>query len=142
MKLMDMSCPHCGAQLRVNSELRHVQCEYCDSILLIDNEQSRTQYDNSEEAGYRFELGRQRAQAEMYRQFEENREDDLFETEPVPAAPQPRRRTWLWVLGWIFIFPVPLTILLIRKEDMKPLVKYAIIAAAWIVYFAIARSNR
>ena len=56
MKLMDMSCPHCGAQLRVNSALRHVQCEYCDSILLIDNEQNRTQYDNPEEAGYRFEM--------------------------------------------------------------------------------------
>ena len=133
MKLMAMSCPHCGAQLRVNSDLRQVQCEYCDSILLIDNEEQNVQYNNTEEAGYRFEMGRQRAQAEINEQYYEI---------PVASAPPPKRRTWLWVLGWIFIFPVPLTILLIRKEDMKPTVKYAIIAAIWVIYFAIARSNR
>ena len=48
-----------------------------------------------------------------------------------------KRKTWLWVLGWIFIFPVPLTILLLRKKDMKPALKYGIIAAAWIVYLFI-----
>lgn len=142
---MDMSCPHCGAQLRVDSEQQHVQCEYCDSILLIDNEQRHTQFDNSEEAGYRFEMGRQRAQAEMSRQSHNDlvRSDELtVPAAPVMQAPPAKRRTWLWVLGWIFIPPLPLTILLIRKEDMKPIVKYAIIAAAWILYFAIARSNR
>ena len=48
-----------------------------------------------------------------------------------------KRKTWLWVLGWVFIFPVPLTILMLRKKDMKPAVKYCIIAAAWIVYLFI-----
>ena len=48
-----------------------------------------------------------------------------------------KRKTWLWVLGWVFIFPVPLTILMLRKKDMKPVLKYGIIAAAWIVYLAI-----
>lgn len=47
------------------------------------------------------------------------------------------RKTWLWVLGWIFIFPVPLTILLLRKKDMKPAVKYSIIAAAWLLFLVI-----
>lgn len=47
------------------------------------------------------------------------------------------RKTWLWVLGWIFIFPVPLTILLLRKKDMKPAVKYGIIAAAWLLFLVI-----
>ena len=80
-----------------------------------------------------FEMGRQRAQAEMNEQYYE---------EPVTPTPPPKRRTWLWVLGWIFIFPLPLTVLLIRKEDMKPVVKYAIIAAVWVLYFQLARSNR
>ena len=48
-----------------------------------------------------------------------------------------KRKTWLWVLGWLLIFPVPLTILMLRKKDMKPAVKYGIIAAGWIVYFLI-----
>lgn len=50
---------------------------------------------------------------------------------------KPQRKTWLWVLGWICIFPVPLTILLLRKKDMKPAVKYGIIAAAWVLYLII-----
>ena len=51
------------------------------------------------------------------------------------------RKTWLWVLGWICIFPVPLTILLLRKKDMKPAVKYGIIAVAWLLFFVIGMSG-
>ncbi len=50
-------------------------------------------------------------------------------------------RTWLWVLGWIFIFPLPLTVLLIRKKDMKPAVKYGIIAVAWVLFLVIGVSG-
>lgn len=49
-----------------------------------------------------------------------------------------KRKTWLWVLGWLFIFPIPLTILMLRKKDMKPALKYGIIAAGWIVYLLLA----
>ena len=51
------------------------------------------------------------------------------------------RKTWLWVLGWIFIFPLPLTIILIKKKDMKPWLKYGIIAVAWILYLILAFGN-
>ena len=34
------------------------------------------------------------------------------------------------------MFPIPLTILLLRKKDMKPAVKYGIIALAWVLFFA------
>ena len=47
------------------------------------------------------------------------------------------KKTLLWVLGWICIFPLPLTILLLRKKDMKPAVKYGVIAIAWVMFFAI-----
>ena len=57
--------------------------------------------------------------------------------QPVP----PKRKTWLWVLGWIFIFPLPLTLILIKKPNMDKKVKYGIIAAAWIVYLAIGLSG-
>lgn len=51
-----------------------------------------------------------------------------------PIKPVKKRKTWLWVLGWIIIFPLPLTILLLRKKNMKPVLKYGIIAVAWIFY--------
>lgn len=48
---------------------------------------------------------------------------------------------WLWVLGWILIFPIPLTILMLRKRDMKPLTQYGIIGAAWILFIIFASSH-
>lgn len=53
-----------------------------------------------------------------------------------------KRKTWLWVLGWIFIFPVPLTILMLRNKTLKPVIKYGIIAAAWIAYLIIGLSGK
>ena len=53
------------------------------------------------------------------------------------GQPVKKRKTWLWVLGWIFIFPLPLTLILLKKKDMKPALKYGIIAIAWILYLII-----
>lgn len=52
-----------------------------------------------------------------------------------------KRRTWLWVLGWIFIFPVPLTVLMVRNQKLGKVEKIAIITAAWLIYlfFGYAR---
>jgi DNA-directed RNA polymerase subunit RPC12/RpoP len=62
-------------------------------------------------------------------------------TYSAPYAPQPKKRTWLWVLGWIFIFPVPLTILMLRNRIIPVGVRYAIIAVAWIIYGSLALSG-
>ena len=35
-----------------------------------------------------------------------------------------KRKTWLWVLGWIFALPVPLTILLLRNKKLKNLLQF------------------
>lgn len=56
---------------------------------------------------------------------------------PNETAKASGRKTWLWVLGWLCIFPLPLTILMLRKKDMKPMIRYGIIAVAWVAYFAI-----
>ena len=53
------------------------------------------------------------------------------------GKPPKKRKTWLWVLGWIFIFPVPLTILMLRNQKLSKPVKIGIIVAAWIVYLII-----
>ena len=62
-----------------------------------------------------------------------------------PAQPKPKRKTWLWVLGWLFMFPAPLTIIMLKNESVKqslnPKVRYAIIAAAWLLYQAIGLSG-
>ncbi len=43
----------------------------------------------------------------------------------------------LWILGWICIFPLPLTIILIRNKRIKPIIRIIVIVLSWIVYFMI-----
>ncbi len=52
-----------------------------------------------------------------------------------------KRKTWLWVLGWIFIFPLPLTLILVKNKKMKPVLKYGLIATAWLLYLIFALSG-
>ena len=52
--------------------------------------------------------------------------------------PVKKRKTWLWVLGWLFIFPLPLTILLVRNKRMNKVVKIIILVIAWLFYLLIA----
>lgn len=47
-------------------------------------------------------------------------------------------KIWLWILGWLFIFPLPLTILLLRSRKLKRGIVYGIIAAAWLFFLLIA----
>lgn len=136
MKLVDTICPYCGSALKIDPSNNSATCEYCGATLLIDDEVRHIQYDNAEEAGYQFEKGRQRAQNEARQNF-----PGVNTQSPYQRKPEKKRKTWLWVLGWIFIFPLPLTILLLRKKDMKPFLKYGIIAVAWIVYLLIGLSG-
>ncbi|MBR3314313.1 MAG: zinc ribbon domain-containing protein [Atopobiaceae bacterium] len=128
MKLVAFVCPSCGAKLEIDSECKQAFCGYCGAQLHIDDEVHRVEhavsYDNAEEAGYLFEKGRQRVMTEAPVQSH------------VQPATKPKKKTSIvvWVLGWIFIFPIPLAVLLLRKKSVKPAVKYAIIAIAWIVY--------
>ena len=136
MKLIDAKCPYCGAALKVDSDNKNATCEYCGASLILDDEVHHVQYDNAEQAGYEFEKGRQRAQAEAMNNYGQ------VYTQQYVEPPRKRRRTWLWILGWICIFPLPLTILLLRKKNMNPAIKYGIIAVAWLVYFSIGYSRK
>ena len=131
MKLIDTKCPHCGANMRYDSDKKQVNCEFCGAALIVDDETHNLRMSNGEEFGYQFEKGRQRAQAE----YSAN-STHTVSTQNTPQQPK-KRKTWLWVLGWIFIFPVPLTIILLKKPNMAKKVKYILIAAAWVVYILL-----
>ena len=64
MKLVELKCPNCGAELGEDPSGRAAYCGYCGAKLIVDDEIQRVKYDNPEDAGYRFELGRIRAQRE------------------------------------------------------------------------------
>ncbi len=116
MKIVSMVCPNCGASLQVDADQKNLTCNYCGNSLYVDDEVKHVQYDNAEETGYQFEKGRQRAQAEA---FGVNQQTARMN----PGQPPKKRKTWLWVLGWICIFPVPLTILMVRNQKLSKPVK-------------------
>ncbi len=140
MKIIDMTCPHCGAYLKIDSEKTQAYCEHCGAKLAIDDEVQHIQYDNAEEAGYKFEKGRQRAQEEARKSATQQYSYNTYN--PTPQNNKPKRKTWLWVLGWIFFFPAPIMVLIWRKKntwDIK--VKIAVTVAFWVVFFAIGAAN-
>lgn len=130
MRIVEAKCPGCGAQLNVDLDNKQATCEFCGTQFAVDDEVQHLQIDGAEKAGYDFEKGRQKAQAEAAQ--------NAPQTVQVVVEPPKKRKTWLWVLGWIFIFPIPLTILMLRNDKMDKKVRYAIIAAGWLVYLAIA----
>lgn len=63
----------------------------------------------------------------------------------VPDYSQPqaatKRHTALWVLGWIFLTPVPITILVVRSKTLQNWLKALIILAVWGIYLFIGLSG-
>lgn len=150
VKIVNLTCPGCGARLEVDMDRKMAFCSYCGAALPVDDEIQKVQLDGAEKAGYEFEKGRQRAQAEAaqasfppqqacYQPASQPTFQPQVSPQPqqAPQEPPKRRKTWLWVLGWICIFPVPLTIIMLNKEDMSKKARYGIIAAGRILYLLI-----
>ncbi|EKZ0110448.1 hypothetical protein IGK80_002325 [Enterococcus sp. DIV0609] len=108
-----MKCENCGA------EVHGTICEYCKSK--ISKEPHSINITNN-----------------YYNTADKNSvstQENIHEK--TTTKQNSKKKIWLWILGWLFIFPLPLTILLIRKKDMQPTVKYGLIAFIWIFVFAI-----
>lgn len=63
MKLIEIKCPNCGADLHVSPKAKSAKCEYCNHDFVIDDEIIKVEHylKDAEQAGYEFEKGRQRA---------------------------------------------------------------------------------
>ncbi len=61
MRLVDLSCPRCGASLRVNAELEKGSCNYCGAEFMIQDEINKIEIVNGKEFGYQQWRGRQEA---------------------------------------------------------------------------------
>ena len=127
MKLFELKCPNCGSVLQVSSDRNEVYCQYCGTKLLVDDGIHHIQYDNAEQAGYEFEKGRQRAQKEQ--QVNTLPAQQNYQS---PVNKKKTKHTWLWVIGWIFFFPIPLTIIIASSKKLKPWVKAVLIIALWL----------
>ncbi len=117
MEFKRLICPNCGASIDYESGQAEVTCEYCGGRFSTgDKTQS-----NAEQNGYYFEKGRQRA---------------MMEQQPVynSSAQQPIKKKshlWLWVLGWILFFPIPLTVLIWKSPKLDNKWKAGLTIALW-----------
>ena len=134
MKLVSMVCPQCGGTLQLPVGTKQTQCPFCNTGVMLDDEVQHIQFDNTKQAGYDFEKGRIEAQQEhAVQQAQYNQAAIQAQQE----AERKRKNLKWWVLGWIFIFPIPLTIIIARNKKLKTVIKIGIIIADWIVYLLI-----
>ena len=126
MNLVEYHCPNCTATLQVDAEKHEAVCEYCGSKFEINDER----YD-AEREGYEFEKGRMRAREEM------QRENAVYY--PQGYDTEKKRRTWLWVIGWIFCFPIPLTVIIV-KSKLPTVAKVILLVLLWgfVIYYGAA----
>lgn len=154
MKIEKLTCPYCGAAVKIKPGVRMTRCEYCDSALVIEDEADHNvkDPDSAEDIGYRFEKGWQRAREEQNRVVRPDTTGGMSGNHLAGAAqydhrsyrsvkPLRKKHTLWWVLGWIFIFPVPATILCVRSRKLSNLWKIAIIALCWLIYIGIGASG-
>lgn len=133
MKLVSMVCPQCGGTLQLPVGTKQTQCPFCNTSVMLDDEVQHIQFDNTKQAGYDFEKGRIEAQQEhAVQQAQYNQAAIRAQQE----AERKRKNLKWWVLGWIFIFPVPLTILIVKSKKLKPAIKAVLIAALYVVLIA------
>jgi hypothetical protein len=64
MRIVQITCPNCGGQLNIDEEKKKDYCKYCGTPIFLDDEINHVEIDVTEEAGYKFEKGRIKAQEE------------------------------------------------------------------------------
>ncbi len=69
VKIVNLTCPGCGARLEVDMDRKMAFCSYCGAVLPVDDEIQKVQLDGAEKAGYEFEKGRQRAKRKRRRRL-------------------------------------------------------------------------
>lgn len=123
-----------GEQLKDKFEqLRDKGSDYVDKV---ENKiEARKQEKEERKAAEEAERAEYFESVPMETAYSEPETEEIVQTESCPKSK--KRKTWLWVLGWIFIFPVPLTLVLLRKTNMNKVGKYAALAGAWLLYLII-----
>ena len=64
MRLVELKCKNCGANLKIEEGKEDITCPYCNATYKIDDEVQHVKYDDMENSGYEFEKGRIKAQKE------------------------------------------------------------------------------
>ncbi len=161
MKTTSLKCPSCNASLKVEDFNKIIVCPYCDSTVVVESvsaeNTSATEGNRATREGGAAGKNRASVKDDNSNQKEnagavENTIGGAADDEKnkynynsnaggyAENKPAKKRRTWLWVLGWMCIFPIPLTILMLSSPKTKSIdlkARIIIVAVAWVVYLII-----
>lgn len=164
MKQLDTTCPHCGAKLTVDRKNHKYVCDYCGTEYAMEDSEvrmvNRTSGDSESDGTQSARCRKCGSTKIQYRRERETGSSSGFyyrttamcqncgytwrtssDVADAKEKEKSKGRLWLWVLGWICIFPIPLTIIMLRNkkiaEKLPNTARYGIIAAAWIIYILI-----
>ena len=125
MKLINMRCPKCNAQLTIEEGKTQYKCEHCGSTFLVDEEVNKTRIDNAENTGYQFEKGRMKAQSEA----------------GIIDVPKEKKKITIWrVLLWVVFLPIMLLYVIWTNKKLSQ--KMKIILSVIIVLFTILFASK
>lgn len=135
-----MKCPNCGA------ESNRSFCEYCGTRLPIAPQRKCCAKCGSTNISFSRE---KQGEVKVKRSLQVVRKTVgvckncgyTWYTDVSYQAPKKNNMVW-WVLGWIFFFPIPLTILILRNKRMKPAIKYTLVALLWILFIIVGKANQ
>ena len=116
-------CPHCGAQILADPDKDAAICPCCGSAFAV--------------------AGAIRAYNGQYPARQPDVPPSLYPPMGPGAAVyenpgrRKKRHTFWWILGWLIIFPVPLTILMLRNRKLNAGLRIVIILAGWTAFAMI-----
>ena len=118
MAQSSLKCSQCNGDMTFDSNRKVFICKYCGNVESVD-ESDDVQIQRIKSQAYK--------DVEMARQQTELQKEQMYYDE----ERKKKNLVW-WVLGWICFFPVPLTILIWRNEEMDKKTKGILTAAVWI----------
>lgn len=142
-----MICKNCGANIKNGSKY----CEFCGSQITLEMQKEMEQLNKAGcpkcgSSNIKFErekLGENKNKkgVQIVRATIGICNDCGYTWESSDKNEKNDKKIWLWVLGWIFIFPVPLTILMLNNKKINKTTRYIIIALGWLMYLCIGLGN-
>ena len=154
MKLIELKCPACGAEMKVNPDLDRVICIYCGKEMLVDNGKTELVIANGFDYGYEQEMGRLKAQEdfrleqqrleeeekeEAERQLREKQERELNALEDEKAR---KKRKWVpWFCGTVIFGAIGLLMMALGgfTNSASIVGMVVVIAAFCTAYFVYGR---
>jgi predicted RNA-binding Zn-ribbon protein involved in translation (DUF1610 family) len=113
MKLVDITCPSCGASLSCDEHSLIVECSYCGKVFYLDDEVQRVEHSvkDAEKLGYDLEKGKLKAQ----REEKEYQDKQLI------------KNKFIKILLWVVFFPIMIGYKVISSKKLDTETKVIII---------------